>query len=139
MANYQNHVIDPTYFFDAIEEFRFTYDWYVNSGKTLDDYGRMINSYTKQDINGSLQPEGVRIVQKNEGNIEQMEYKFYCKSLYRISIGDFINYKNKWLWVTEVQDYDEWGVRECTLSQTDLNLHKDLLEYYKYLNGDIII
>ena len=45
MSNYQNHVIDPTYFYDAIEEFSFDYDLYVNTGKTVDNMGRRVLTY----------------------------------------------------------------------------------------------
>ena len=47
MANYQNHVVDPTYFYDAIEQFRFTFDWYVETERQVDDYGRLTYGFTK--------------------------------------------------------------------------------------------
>ena len=56
---YQNHNIDPTYFYDAIEEFAFDYKIYVvNEDEELDDYGRKKNTYTQQIINDSLQSQG---------------------------------------------------------------------------------
>ena len=33
----QFHVIDPTYFYDAIEEFSFNYTIYVVIGKSIDN------------------------------------------------------------------------------------------------------
>ena len=42
MSIFQNHVIDPTYFYDAIEEFAFNYTLYVNTGKNIDDYGKTV-------------------------------------------------------------------------------------------------
>ena len=38
---YQNHVVDPTFFYDAIEQFAFDYDWIVQSDRNIDDYGRL--------------------------------------------------------------------------------------------------
>ena len=139
MANYQNHVVDPTYFYDAIEQFRFTFDWFVETDKQIDEYGRLTHGFTKMEINGSLQSDGVRLRQQKSGNTNEMKYKFYCKSLYRIKIGDFILYKNRWLHVDEVQDYDEYGVRECSLTMVQLTNYNDLYEFVKYLEGDILV
>lgn len=139
MANYQNHVVDPTYFYDAIEQFRFTFDWFVETERQVDEYGRLTYGYTKMEIDGSLQSQGVSLRQKKEGNTNEMKYKFYCKSLYRIKIGDFILYKNRWLHVDEVQDYDEYGVRECSLTMVQLTNYNDLYEYVKYLEGEILV
>lgn len=136
---YQNHVIDPTFFYDAIEQFKFTYDWIIETEKKLDDYGRLTYGYTNSEIQGSLQSQGIRVIRRNEGNYEEMEYKFYCKSLYRIKENDFILYKDKYLIVTEVMDYDEYGVREATLKMVELNQYQDLLEYLKFLGGEYLI
>jgi len=38
----QNHIIDPTFFYDVIEESAFDYDWYAASGYTTDDLGKRI-------------------------------------------------------------------------------------------------
>lgn len=135
----QNHVIDPTFFYEAIEEFAFNYDWYVVKGLTLDDYGRRITQFDKQTIRGSLQSKGTSLNLKSSGNTETMKYMFYCKSLYRINVGDFIFYKNRWLHVDRVEDYDEWGVRNASLTMVNLNNYKDLKEYLDYLNGDKIV
>lgn len=132
----QNHVIDPTFFYDAIEEFAFNYDWYVVDGLSLDDYGRRITQFKKMTIRGSLQSKGTSLNLKSSGNTENMKYKFYCKSLYRIGIGDFIHYKNRWLHVDQVEDYDEWGVRNVSLTMVNLNNYKDLEEYVKYIEGN---
>lgn len=139
MANYQNHVVDPTYFFDAIEQFAFDYDAYIVIGKKIDDYGRIISEFNKETIRGSLQSQGIKIFRDKSGNIQEMIYEFYCKSLYRINIGDFIVYKNRYLIVTSVNDYDEWGVRSCSLKMVQLTDYNDLYEYIKYINGEIII
>ena len=135
----QNHVIDPTYFYDAIEWFAFNYDWYVVSDTGLDDLGRRINTFQKMTIRGSLQPQGTSLNQSTAGNTENLKYEFYCKSLYRINIGDFIFYKNRWLHVDGVHDYDEWGVRQASLTMINLNDYHDFQEYLSYLNGGTIV
>lgn len=139
MANYQNHVVDPTYFYDAIAQFRFTYDWYVETERTVDEYGRLSYGFVKMEIDGSLQSQGVSLRQNKSGNTNEMKYKFYCKSLYRIKIGDFILYKNRWLHVDSVTDYDEYGVREADLTMVQLTNYNDLYEYVKYLEGEILV
>lgn len=139
MANYQNHVIDPTFFYDAIEQFAFDYDIFVVNNEKLDDYGRIVHTFTKSTIRGSLQSQGNRLVQNKEGNTHSMKYEFYCKSLYRIDIGDFIHYKDKWLHVDEVHDFDEWGVRWVSLTMVNLTSYKDLEEYVKYIDGEILV
>lgn len=139
MSNYQNHLVDPTYFFDAIEEFAFDYDMYVEKGKEVDERGRIKKSFMKTTIRGSLQSQGTTINRSKQGNYEEMQYNFYCKSLYRINIGDFIFYKNRWLIVNSVQDYDEWGCRSASLSMVNLNNYKDFMEWLKYQEGEVII
>ena len=136
---YQNHVVDPTFFYDAIEQFNFSYDWIIETGKKLDEYKRLTHSFTLDTIQGSLQSQGVRVIRRKEGNYEEMEYKFYCKSLYRIKENDFILYKGRYLIVTEVQDYDEYGVREATLKMIQLNQYQDLQEWLKFLEGDLLV
>lgn len=135
----RNHIIDPTYFFDAIEEFSFNYEWFPIIKKELNDYGRYVDKFDKKIIRGSLQSKGEKIIRSKTGNIREHIYEFYCKSLYRINIGDFILYNNKWLIVTDVQGYDEYGVREATLKMVELTSSKDLYEYIRFLNGDKII
>ena len=132
----QNHVIDPTYFFDAILEFAFDYDWYVMTGYELDDMKRKVAKFDHRTINGSLQPQTGNINFSNSGNTTQLKYNFYCKSLYRINFGDFIFYKNRYLHVDEVQDYDEWGVRQVSLTMVNLTDYRDFEAYIKYLNGE---
>lgn len=139
MANYQNHVVDPTYFYDAIEEFAFDFDWYTISGVTSDELFRDVTTFTKLTIRGSLQSKGTSLQQSTSGNTEQMEYEFYCKSLYRIQMGDFIFYKNRWLHVEAVNDYDEWGVRSARLKMVNLTNYHDFQEYLKYLQGEILV
>lgn len=135
----QNHVIDPTYFYDAIEWFAFDYDWYVLDSTGLDDLGRRTNTFKKLKIRGSLQPQGTSLKQSINGNTEDLKYNFYCKSLYRINIGDFIFYKNRFLHCDGFRDYDEWGVREASLTMVNLNNYHDFQEYLKYLNGGMIV
>ena len=139
MADYQNHVIDPTFFDSAILEFAFDYDWYAENGMIVDELGRRIPSFSKQTINGSLQPKVSSLRQSLTGNTTSLKYSFYCKSLYRIDIGDFIHYKNRWLHVDALYDIDEWGVRSVDLTMVDLNNYKDFKDYLRYLDGEKII
>ena len=140
MANYQNHVIDPTFFYDAIEEFSFDFDIYVVTSRTYDEFGNekyvYNNNATKPwTIRGSLQTKGSSLKQSLTGNTNGWDYNFYCKSLYRIDIGDIIEYKGKFLRVNSVHDYDEFGCRSCSLSMIDLTAYRDLSAYVKYLTG----
>ena len=136
---YQNHVIDPTYFYDCIEEFSFNYSIFVVTGKTFDDYGNSVLTYTNETIRGSLQCQGVSLGQSKKGNTDEMKYRFYCKSLYRIDIGDILKYKNRYLRVDSVTEYDEYGVRECALTMIDLTQYRDLSDYIKYLEGEKLV
>ena len=139
MANYKNHLIDPSYFYDAIEEFAFDYDIYVKTGEVQDEYFRAKMTFEKKTIRGSLQTQGLSLNQTKTGNTQTNEYNFYCKSLYRINIGDFIFYKGQWLHVDSVHEYDEWGVREAHLTMDQLSSYKDLEEYVKYIEGQEIV
>ena len=139
MANYQNHVVDPSYFFDAIEQFAFDYDAYIVINKDVDDYGRVISNFDKVTVRGSLQTQGVQVVRSKTGNTHDIIYNFYCKSLYRLKPNDVIFYKNQYLLVIDVHDYDEWGVRSCKLKAIQLTKYNDLHEYIKYINGEVII
>ena len=136
---YQNHLVDPTYFYDAIEEFSFNFTIYTVTNKTIDDYGNVKYTYDNAIIRGSLQSDGTRLMQSQEGNTTVVKYRFYCKSLYRINIGDIIKYKNKYLRVDFVQDYDEYGVRNCELTMIQLTAYRDLRDYIRYLNGEVLV
>ena len=136
---YQNHVIDPTFFYDAIEEFSFNYDIYVIVKNGLNEAGKTAITFDKQIIRGSLQSQGEVLVQSETGNMITMRYAFYCKSLYRISIGDVIVYKNRYLLCKEVRDYDEYGVRSASLEQIQLTAYRDLHDYVKYLKGEELV
>ena len=136
---YQNHNVDPTYFFDCIEEFSFNYRIYVNTSKQVDEYGRRQLIYTADTIRGSLQDRGSRVVRSKDGNTSEHLANFYCKSLYRINKDDIIEYKNEYYLVTAIQPYDEYGVREATLKVIQLSAYKDLADYIKYLNGEKLI
>lgn len=136
MANYQNHLIDPTYFYDAIEEFAFDYDIYVCTGKTVNDLGKRVLTYELKTIRGSLQSTGNQISRDKTGSTNDKGYNFYCKSLYRIDINDVIAYKDNYYIVNSVHDYDEWGVRDASLSLINLTTYRDLAAYVKYINGE---
>ena len=136
---YQNHVVDPTFFYDAIEEFAFNFEWYPINGTEIDPMGHRRYKYDKQIIRGSLQSQGTTLSQSVNLNSENMQYEFYCKSLYRISIGDFIHYKERWLRVFSVRDIDEWGVRSAVLQMVQLDNYKDFQAYLKYLTGQVIV
>ena len=135
----QNHVIDPTYFYDCVEEFSFDYNIYVVEKKEIDASGNVKRTYSKNVIRGSLQSQGVELRQSKDGNTKEMRYNFYCKSLYRIDIGDIIEYKNRYLRVESVKDFDEYGVRECSLRIVQLTQYRDLADYIKYLQGEKLV
>lgn len=135
----QNHVIDPTFFYDAIEEFAFDFNIYVVDKKTVSDSGKIKTEYTKQTIRGSLQSKGTTLIQKNNGNTNTMTYMFYCKSLYRINIGDIIEYKGNYLMCDSVRDYDEYGVRSAHLQMITLTAYRDLKDYIDYIEGRKIV
>ena len=135
----QNHVIDPTYFYDCIEEFSFDYNIYVVEKKEIDASGNVKRTYSKNVIRGSLQSQGVELRQSKDGNTKEMRYNFYCKSLYRIDIGDIIEYKNRYLRVESVKDFDEYGVRECSLLMVQLTQYRDLADYIQYLQGEKLV
>lgn len=136
---YQNHSIDPTYFYDAIEEFAFDYKIYVITDNDVDDYGNTVNVYKEMIIRGSLQSEGKNLNQSKKGNTNEWNYKFYCKSLYRIDIGDIIEYKNNYLRVNSIRDYDEYGVREADLKVISLAAYRDFADYLDYINGKKLV
>ena len=133
---YQNHVIDPTYFYDAIEEFSFDFDIHVVSDEDLDEYGNRTVSYKKETIRGSLQFDDINLNQSKSGNTHSATARFYCKSLYRINIGDIIEYKNEYYRVNSFKPYDEYGVREARLKMIKLTQYRDFADYIKYLKGE---
>lgn len=133
-----NHIIDPSYFDDAIEAFSFNYEWWHINNMIVDDYGNQKNQFTKLTIVGSLQPQGYNKQFNKEANVETRPYNFYCKSIYRIVIGDFIRYNNLWLIVTSVTPLDEYGVRSCSLETTQISQYQDLMEAIKALTGEVI-
>lgn len=134
-----NHIIDPTFFYDAIEMYSFDYDAYIVVNVIRDEYGMQKSQFSKVTIRGSLQTQGLFLNQRSSGNTVSNQFKFYCKSLYRLQIGDFIQYGDKLLHVTNMVPYDEYGVREATLEMTQLNEHQDLLEYIKFITGERIV
>lgn len=136
-----NHVIDPTFFYDAIDEFAFDYNLYVLiSNDELDEAGYTISKYELQTISGSLQSTGSFRNRSKAGNTLSKEYDFYCKSLYRIKEDDILEYKNNFYICTNVNnDYDEYGVRGAKLKLTSLTAHRDLADYIKYLQGEKLV
>ena len=140
MEEYQNHLVDPTYFFDAIEEFSFNFRIFVKIDESqIDEYGKIHARYDLQTIRGSLQSQGTHIRRSKEGNTEERIYNFYCKSLYRINIGDVILYKGNYMICTDVQDYDEYGCRSAVLKMIQLTSYRDLADYVAYLKGEKLI
>lgn len=132
----RNHVVDPTFFWDVINEFSFNYDIYVVSKSDgVDDYGNTKLKYTKQTISGSLQVQDKRLRQSKSGNTHTAEYMFYCKSLYRIDVGDIIEYNGDYLYCDATHPYDEYGVREAHLTMIQLAAYRDFADYLKYLRG----
>ena len=134
-TRYQNHVIDPTFFFDAIEEFSFNYQICHMIKKYVDDEGYERREYQSEVIRGSLQSHGNALNESRAGSTTDMKYSFYCTSLYRINIGDVILYKHNCLMVDSIHDYDEFGCRSCSLTMIQLQAYRDLAEYVNYLEG----
>lgn len=134
-----NHVIDPTFFSDAIEMYAFDYIAYIVKDVIRDEYGMQKSAYDKVNIRGSLQTQGVKLNQKKSGNTTSNSFMFYCKSSYRLNIGDFMIWEGKLLHVIDMQPYHEYGVRECTLEMTQLNEHRNLAEFIHLQTGDVRI
>lgn len=130
-----NHLVDPTYFYDAIEEFAFNYTIFVVEKDRVDEYGNTKLQYRKQKIRGSLQVQQKSERQSKDGNTYEVRYKFYCKSLYRIDIGDIVEYNGDYLRVNDVHPYDEYGVREASLEMIQLAAYRDFADYLKYIEG----
>lgn len=135
----RHHVIDPSFFLDAISMYGTNYNAYLVSGVEMNEYGMQKSKFENVEVFGSLQTQGTRLTQKTSGNIVSNQFKFYCKSLYRLRIGDFMVQGANLLHVIDMQPYDEYGVRECTLEMTQLNEHQDLHEFVRFLNGDEIV
>lgn len=135
----QNHVIDPTFFYDALALFAFSYDAYIVTGRTTDEYGHQRSTFEKVEVVGSLQSQGLNLTQSKSGNTQSWQYNFYCKSSYRLNKGDFIVYQGKLLMVTNVQDFDEWGVRSMECQLTTLAAQRDLAEFIKFQTGEATI
>jgi len=137
----QNHVIDPTYFYDAIEEFAFDYTLYAKQvdDEELTDDGYSKVTYLTEVVRGSLQSGGATIVRSKTGNMTERYYDFYCKSLYRVHIDDIITYKDNYFICTDVNDYDEWGVRHAKFKMITLTQYRDFAEFIKYKQGQILI
>ena len=135
-----NHVIDPAFFYDAVEEFAFNYTiFYKGKGDELDDYGRPVPQYTKSTIRGSFQTEGNSVSRKFEGNTQDEEVGFYCMSNSRIHINDIIERYGNYYIVNSIHNYDEWGVREATLSVMTLQENRDFQEWLQYQTGGKIV
>lgn len=135
----RSHIIDPTFFFDVIDEFSFTYPIYVVNKNGVDEYGNTKLTYSKTTISGSLQIQTKREKQSKDGNTDEVHYKFYCKSLYRIDVGDIIEYNGNFLRCNEVLPYDEYGCRKASLTMISLAAYRDFADYIKYLRGEKLI
>lgn len=134
-----NHLVDPTFFFDAIEEFSFNYNIFVVNKNGVDDYGNTKLTYEKKTIRGSLQVQTKRERQSKDGNTAEALYMFYCKSLYRIDVGDIIEYNGDFLRCNATHPYDEYGCREAALTMINLAAYRDFADYIKYLRGEKLI
>ena len=71
-----NHLVDPTFFYDVIEEFAFDYDIYIEQPDGVDDYGNTKINYKKERIRGSLQVQGKSLRQSKSGNTMDVQYMF---------------------------------------------------------------
>lgn len=136
---YQNHVVDPTYFYDAIEMFAFNFTLYHKTNEEKDENFNVVSTYESTIVRGSLQSQGSKVNRSKKGNTNSHDYNFYCKSLYRIHIDDIMEYKNNYYIVNDVRDYDEWGVRSASLSLITLTEYRDFAEYLKYLEGEMLV
>ena len=133
-----NHLVDPSYFDDAIEQFEFDYVWLHCKGLEVDELGNQKNTYEQLPLRGSLQPQGYKRENNKEGNTETRPFMFYCKSIYRIDVGDIVIYNNIYLMVDGINLYDEYGVRSCSLESIDIAQYRDLQEAVKCLTGEVI-
>lgn len=131
----QHHFIDPYFFLEALLEFATEFDWYPLINYEVDDMGRRIAKFDHQKIVGSLQPQTSSINFSTSGNTHSLKYRFYCMSKYRINLGDFIYYHDRYLMVDGIQEYDEAGVRECELTMINLSDYRDFEDYINYING----
>lgn len=130
------HIVDPTFFDDALAEFDDEYTVYVAGNLIIDDYGNQKRTYSAHKIRGSLQSEEKRINKSaNGGNTYQWQFQFYCKSSYPIDIHDYLLADGKLLLVTGVTCRDEAGVRWCSLEMTNLADPKDLEKFNKFEDG----
>lgn len=132
------HLNDVRYFWDAIENFSFDYDFYTYSGRTVDDRGHIKKSFTHSTIRGSLQSSnGYSKTRDKSGATVEGSFNFYCKSIYKFNIDDFIRtQEGQWLiCVAVTEPYGEWGVRAGTFVMTDLYHQKELSDYLDTLNG----
>lgn len=140
MRQYQNHLIDPTFFYDAIEEFAFDYDLYrLDKTTKYDEEGKAINSWQHCVIRGSFQRHDLSKSRSKTGSIQSQTADFYCKSLYRINLDDILEYQNTYYIVTDVSNYDEFGVRSCSLKMIELTKYRDLRDYIMYLRGEKLV
>ena len=134
------HIIDPTFFYDAIEEFAFNYVIYhKDKGDTIDEYGRAKPNYKQDIIRGSFQTKGTDISRDMKGNTTSEEADFYCNSLQRIHINDIVVRNNQYYIVNGTTNYDEWGVREARLKIISLEENRDFQEWLKYQTGGTIV
>ena len=140
MDRHYNKLVDPLWFYDAVEEFKFTYVWYVQGKIEKDELFRQVVRYERQTIDGSLQIQDTNLnMNGTGGNTQSTKYKFYCMANFRIKTGDFIYDNGRYLHVDGFHAYDEYGVRTAELTEINLNDYKDLQESIRFLNGEEIL
>ena len=139
MSKYQNHVIDPTFFYDAIEEFAFDYTCFIVKDVEYDEEGNTIYKWSHQIVRGSFQRDMTKRSKSKSGSTDSADSHFYCKSLYRLNMGDVIEYHHNYYMIDGVNDYDEFGVRECELKMIQLTKYRDLCDYIKYIRGEKLV
>ena len=137
MGNY--NVMDPWFFWGAIDMFEFPYVWFVKKKQEKDKPGRIVHGYEKKEIRGSLQSQGFTKNFNTSGNTTSHKYMFYCKAIYQIGIDDYIYYQGNLLHVDGVTvDYTyEYGIRACSLTVVQLIENRNLDDVEKFLEGGI--
>lgn len=135
----KQHIIPPTFFWPGISIFEADYDCYIKTGVDIDALGNRHDTYTKQTIKCSLQRQVRTKEQDTTGNKVPQRCNFYCKSIFRLDIDDYIFADGQYFIVKEMQPYDEYGCREGVVERVDIRNNKDLMEYIKYLEGDELI
>ena len=134
------HIIDPTFFYDAIDEFAFNYEIFRKCEvDEIDEYGRAKPKYKKDIISGSFQVSDSNKSRNTSGNTNTETADFYCKSLYRVNKDDIIKRNDIYYICNGIHNYDEWGVREARFSMINWNENRDFKEWLEYQYGGKIV